>query len=119
MNILSIFTITQEIIIDRVEDSFVVVEWKNEHLSLIPLDEFYTIPVEGEQYRFRLSKKNNGTCFLVKNDPVVLQCEERTLVVPIRIFWSENSSLEWNLYPVPQSTQHATHINVSYFWHSL
>ena len=119
MSILSIFVVTQEVIIDRVEDDFVVVEWKNEHLSLIPIDEFYTIPAEGEHYRFRLSKNPNGACFLVKNDPVVLQCKERTLVAPIQIFWNENHALDWDLYPIPQSTRYSPHLSISYFWHSL
>ena len=119
MNILPLFVVTQEVIVDRIEEDFAVVEWNNKSLSLIPLDDFYTRPTEGDRYRFRLAKNPSGTCFLIKNDPVVLQCKERTLIAPIRIRWSEHRTLDWDLYPTSNSVQQPLHTNTSHFWHSL
>ena len=100
MNLFSFFVFQQDIIIDRIEYNFAVVEWENESLSVIPLDDFTQVPQEGDIYQFQLKRSPSDRCHLQNNDPIVLQCNERALVVPTHIFWRENSSLSWKLQPI-------------------
>jgi len=100
MNPVSVFLFQEIIIIDRIEDEFAVVEWSNERLSIIPVDEFSSPPMEGEKYFLQLQRPSKKECHLLNNDPIVIQCAERSLVIPQSIFWRVNSQLSWQLLPI-------------------
>ena len=100
MNFTSLFLYQQHVIVDRIEEDFAVVEWENQWLSLIPLDEFEDPPTEGDMYSFDIQRSSTSSCWLIKNDPVVIQCNERSLVVPQKIYWKPNSQLTWQLTPI-------------------
>ena len=78
MKLLPLFAFQEIIIVDRIEDNVAVVEWHNERLSIIPLDNFATTPQEGDAYIFQAHRFGQATCTLRNNDPIVIQCEERS-----------------------------------------
>ena len=100
MNILSLFVFQQNIIVDRIEHNFAVVEWENNSFSVIPLDDFTRPPQEGEVYQFQLKRFSLEQCSLRQNDPIVLQCNENTLVIPNTISWKGSHHLSWSLRPL-------------------
>ena len=100
MNITSFFLCTYHVIIDRIEDDFAIVEWHNDRLSIIPVDEFTDPPHEGDHYLLQLHRFSGTQCQLLNNDPIVIQCAERSLVLPQSIFWRENTYLSWQLQPI-------------------
>jgi len=99
MNLLSFFYFQQTIIVDRIEENLAVVEWENEHLSLIPLDEFTTAPKEGDIYLFQLYRFSKTQCLLQQNDPILIHCNDFSIVVPDELQWREESRLKWTLKP--------------------
>jgi hypothetical protein len=102
MNLASFFLYQHLVVVDRIEDDFAVVEWNNDRLSIIPIDEFNTPPNEGEFYHFVIQRSTSSQCRLIKNDPIVIQCNERSLVVPQKLYWRENSQLTWQLLPIQE-----------------
>ena len=100
MNITWLFLYKHLVIVDRIEEDFAVVEWQNQRLSLIPLDEFKVPPKEGDVYSFDIQRSSRSSCWLIKNDPMVIQCEDQNLVVPQKIHWREHSQITWQIMPI-------------------
>ena len=79
---------------------FAVVEWNEQQLSLIPIENFSKLPTEGDKYLFIMHRFSHSSCQLMRNDPVLIQCSEQMLIVPQEINWKIRSQITWHLSPI-------------------
>ena len=82
----------EPIIIDRIENDQVIIEWENLSLSSLPISLFPSAPREGEQFFITGHSSNTGSCKLKHDDPVILQCPEEILYLPIETGWRATQS---------------------------
>ena len=92
----------QYMTIDRVENEFAVVEWSNDSLSALPISAFSREPVEGDHYRLFLTRDTSGSCHLLAQDPIHIQCSDQTLIIPMKIKWKPYSHVQWTIQPQPR-----------------
>ena len=80
-----IYLFQEPITVDRIEGEQVIIEWSDLSISSLPLDRFPSSPREGEQFIIRGTTSRNGSCKLTHNDPVILDCPNEILYLPIDI----------------------------------
>ena len=77
----------EPITVDRIEHDQVIIEWENLTHSSLPISLFPSPPKEGEQFFITGNPSAQGACELKYNDPVILQCPEEILYLPIETGW--------------------------------
>jgi hypothetical protein len=75
------------IIIDRIEHEQVIIEWEDLSISSLPIERFPILPKEGDMLQIIVLEVDDGMCRIQHNDPVILQCSDETLYLPIQIDW--------------------------------
>ena len=75
------------IIIDRIEHDQAIIEWDDLSISSLPTARFPIPPKEGDQFQIIVQEVDEGVCRIQQNDPVILQCLDEALYLPIQIGW--------------------------------
>lgn len=75
------------IIIDRIEHDQVIIEWDDLSISSLPIARFPIPPREGDKLQIIVQEVDDGVCRIQQNDPVILQCPDEALYLPIQIGW--------------------------------
>ena len=79
------------LIIDRIEDDFVVIEWKNKALSTIPLDLIPCPVQEGDFLYLQIYPSKNGA-YISHSSPPILQFKHGILAIPMPIELQKNTT---------------------------
>ena len=85
------------ITVDRIESEQVIIEWDNLSLSSLPLKIFPLNPKEGDQFFISGQSSLKGECGIKHDDPLILECPEEVLYLPIEIGWKETNNLHLSL----------------------
>lgn len=88
----------EPITIDRIEGNQAIIEWDDLSISSLPIALFPNPPKEGEQFMLMGEYSEQGSCTVEHDDPVILQCPDKILYLPIDISWtiSQNKSIKIN-----------------------